>query len=61
MPLPLIVFDEAVHIVNIEQDSPSLPHTGQFTGPIEVSDCPLADTEVLSRLSNRIQPFEYFL
>jgi len=61
MPLPLVVFDEAVHIVNIEQDTPSLPHTGQFARPIEVSDCPLADTEVSSRLSDRIQPFEHFL
>jgi hypothetical protein len=59
MPLPFIVFDEPIHIVNIEQDAPALSYAWQFAGPIEVPDRPLADTEVSSRLSDRIQPFEY--
>ena len=61
MPLPLIAFDEPVHIVNIEQNAPPLPYAWQLAGPIEVPDRPLANTEVSSRLSDRIQPFEHFL
>ena len=52
MPLPFVVFDEPIHVVNIEQDTPALSYTGQFAIPIEMPDGPLADTKVSSRLSD---------
>ena len=61
MALPFVVIDEPVYVVNVEQDPPPLSYTGQFAGPIEMPDRPLADTEVSSGLSHRIQPLEYFL
>lgn len=51
MALPFVVIDEPVYVVNVEQDPPPLSYTGQFAGPIEMPDRPLADTEVSSGLS----------